>query len=787
MGLPFLLLAYVLGLGCAPFLNLPPLATATPFLAAALWLAARRRRKNGLLLLTFFFTLGISLYHLQTVPPRDPGHIRAFVSDQPLAVEGTVLSVTARPGGRSGIDLEARLVASEGIAAPVRGRLRLYVGEGPPQVRPGDAIRFLSRLRAPRSFGTPGEFDFPRHLAGRSIFVTAFIPRAKGIANLGPQPVTGPGMLAEQRRTAIAALIDESVSPPTLAPLVRALVVGDKGGIDPAQRELLARAGISHLFSISGLHLGLIAVFLYSGGRFLYRRSDSLLRLGPPRRYLPPLLLPLLWAYLLLSGGALPTFRAFLMTLAGALLFLGARRSPPLKLLAAAAFVILCLEPLALFEPSFQLSFAGVLGILVLLPRWRPLLTAMPRPLRWLATLMTATLAATIATLPFVLYHFHLITPAGLLTNLVAVPAIGFIAVPLGLCGAVFSPFWPTAAEALFQGCGVAIRSVLAVVDGVVSLPLLGGWYVYASPLETLAVFLLAGTLLLPGGSPARRTNRGALLALTALLFLWRPAAGGLEVTALSVGQGESMLISDREDRHYLVDGGGLYSETFDVGERLLAPALGRLGVPPLEAVILSHDHPDHRKGLLYVLEYFPVRSFWSPLPPAELHPSLRRVIDRKKIPVVLFPPGWTVLEETEETKLALFVPRPEHRSLNDRSLVLYAREGTDGVLLTGDLETAGVSELLAAAPPEPVTLLKLPHHGSRHSSPERLLERFEPSLAFASVGVGNPHGLPHPSVIEALAQRDIPLYRTDRHGTLRFTTDGSGWRMQRWQTGLFR
>jgi competence protein ComEC len=785
VGLPVFLLSYALGLGCAPFLDVPPSFISAPFLMAILWFIARSARGSGFLLAAFFFVLGVSLYHLRTTPPEGAGHIRAFVSDRPVAVEGAVLSVGNRPFGRSVIDLETHRVISEGIAAPVYGKLRLYIRENNPPAAPGDTIRFLSRLRAPRAFGTPGEFDFARHLAGQDIFVTAFIPQSKGIVKTGSLRPQSPASLIAKQRDNVAGHINRAVDP-TLAPLVRALVIGDKGEITPDQRELMGRAGISHLFAISGLHLGLIAAFLYIGGRFFYRRCESLLLFGPPRRYLPPLLLPLLWAYLLFTGSGIPTLRAFVMTLAGALLFLGARRTPPLKLLTATAFLILCLEPLALFSPSFQLSFAGVLGLLVLLPRWQPAIAALPRPLRKPASLAAATLAATITTAPLVLFHFHLLAPAGLIANLAAVPSIGFLAVPLGIGGALLSSFWPGAAAPLLQGCGLVIQKVLALAEWIIRLPLMEGFIVYATPLQIVAAFLLAATLLLAGGSRRCRPFRGALLTMAALLLLWRPAPQGLSVTALSVGQGDATLLSLEDGRHYLVDGGGLYSETFDVGERLVAPALGRLGVRSLEAVILTHDDLDHRQGLQRVLECFPVKAFWSSASPEAIHTSLRSVIERRKIPAVQIPQGWTAVDDTPERSLSVYNPGRRENSLNDNSLVLYARLLDEGVLLTGDMEETGVSGFLAADPPQPVTLLKLPHHGSRKSSPELLLERFEPALAFVSAGAGNPYHLPNQSVIDDLGQREIPLHRTDRQGSLQFSTTGRGWRVKHWEKGLF-
>lgn len=780
MGAAGLLLAYVGGLGCAPFL--PPFAglPALPFVLAGAWLVLRFHPGGAVCLLACLWSLGLTQYHRQITPPDLPTHLRAFVSEEPRVIEGIALAVSPRHPAGATIDLQAQRIVIDGLTAPVEGRVRLYVAEEMPPATPGDRLRFRSRLRPPRLFGTPGEFDYPRYLAARGIFVTAFVPKGREIAVF---PTAAASLKAWRGRIGrgIAAAVD-----PSLAPLVSALVIGDKGGIAPEQRDLLARGGVSHLFAISGLHLGLIALFLYALARFFYSRSERLLLFCPPRRCLPVLLLPLLYAYLQLTGSALPTRRAFLMAAAGALFLLWSRRSPSLRLLAAAALLILLVAPLALFEPSFQLSFAGVLGILLLVPPWTRRLARLPPFCRWPATMLLTTLAASIATTPFALLHFHLLAPAGLLLNLVAVPLIGFVAVPLGLIGAVVSPWWSPLSAPLFRGCALVLQGLLDGCAWAVSFPLLSGWQVYLSPARLAAAFALAAGLLLLGRGDSRRPASALLAAGTLLFLLPAPAPAGLTVTALSVGQGEAILLSRAGGRHYLIDGGGLPGGTFDVGERLVAPALGRLGVRALEAVILTHDHPDHRQGLLAVLASFPVGGFWTAAAPEELDPDLHRLLRQKNIPIRQFSLGWTAVDQSAEESLTVFVPPQNRHALNDSSLVLRASCAGEAVLLTGDLEQIGVEELLAAPPPA-ATLLKLPHHGSRRSQPRLLLEALRPQAAFVCLGAGNPYGFPHAEAVAAVAALGIPLHRTDLQGTVRFRTAGTEWQTDSWRRGVFR
>ncbi len=786
MGLWLHLLSYASGLASAPYFQPSALWPGLTLLGAALFLLRRQTSISLFPLLLFFWALGCTLYHLELAPPADAGHIRAFVGDTPLSVEGTVLSVAHRYGGGAIIDLRAERVNRDQSATAVHGSVRLYIDQGDPGAAVGSRVCFRSRLRAPRSYGTPGEFDFPRHLAYQDIFVTGFLAECRDLVVFARTSGSRKPTI-DSLRASIGRQIDKAVEPP-MAPLVRALVIGDKSGLSPEHKDLLAQGGVSHLFAISGLHLGLVAAMIFGISRLLYLRSERLILFAPPVRLLPFLLLPALLAYLLLTGNAISTRRAFVMLLAAAVLLLGSRQTPPLKLLAACAFVFLLGEPLILFQPAFQLSFAGLFGILVLVPRWLTWVPKRPKPLRYLATLALTTLAASLSTAPLVILNFHMVAPAGLATNLFAVPAISFAAVPLGLAGALTSPAWSQGADWLFQGCAAVIQGTLSAVDQLLQVPALTGHLIYDSPATVLASFLLSGILLLPGGSK-RRWQLRTLVGLTAALLLCSPLrpAPALAATALSVGQGDSTLLSFGGRHHYLIDGGGTYSANFDTGERLVAPALGWLGVRSLDAVILTHNHPDHSKGLLYVLQHFSVREFWTPIPLDQLDPQLRQILSEKKIRMVCPSPGWTRTAHQAPGTLWTFVPNQGDDNLNNRSLVLLAKDETDAVLLPGDLEEKGIQQLLAEPLPHPVNLLKYPHHGSRKSHPELLLNYIAPQHVFASLGAGNRHGFPHPEVISALQARNIAIWRTDLHGSLQFTTSGEGWRATHWNQRLFR
>lgn len=773
MRFPLLLFSYAAGIVCANhFAPFPHYSYALPAGMALLWLGLRQYQHTAFtLLLLLCFCSGGLLYSLARFPSLSADHIVNFVSEEEIMVDGRIFAITNRAPEGYTLDIDTFRLRSICAERTIHGRLRLYVESGTAFLAPGDDIRFRSALRTPRPFDKEG-FDLARQLAGKAIFVTAFTLNAEDILLLSATPATFANSI-DRGRAQTARFIDHSITGP-LAPLVRALAIGDKGGLAPELAELLACGGVSHLFAISGLHLGLVAAALYALVLTGYRRSERLLLYSPPARVLPLVIAPVLVFYLFWTGSAFSTQRALLMVLALSGLLLLRRRTDSINLLWFAAFTILLVEPLALFEPSFQLSFAAVAGILLGYRRWRPLLEPLPKTARWIATLFLSSGAATLATLPLVLFHFHLLAPAGLLINLIAIPLIGWLAVPTALAGSLIWPICSYGGDLLFHGCETVVSWMLALVRFTLSAPLLSGWTIYTTSEILVALSLLIITLFL---APSARTARLLLVGGAALALILSPLPpDGLRVTVFSVGQGESMLLSVA-GQQILIDGGGLYGERFDPGRQLVAPALGRLGIRTLDAVILTHEHPDHAKGLNAILKDFPCRALWLG-EPLEPETELAVTVFANEIPISYLPTGWTHQLPAGEVDFDLYRPASREKG-NNQSLVVYARAGNQGVLLPGDLEAAGVRQLLALRPNGPVTLLKLPHHGSRHSSPELLIDALHPAQVFVSVGADNRFNFPDQVVLENLLQRKIPLFRTDQDGSFRFSATSMGWRFE--------
>ncbi|MDY6847544.1 MAG: DNA internalization-related competence protein ComEC/Rec2 [Geoalkalibacter sp.] len=786
-------LSYAAGLCLMPYL---PLETVHLGLIGILAVVAWAMRNRPWLFPAsagiFFFVSGLLFYSLSISPPVDPSHLVHHVDEEVASLHGRILDMARYPDGRGRIDLEILSLGPEGVRQGVHGRMQLFFGESHEDEReilPGDLVWLRTRLRHPTLFGSPGEFNYPRYLCTRNIHVTGYLKSLHEMA-VAPQAVPwySPDFFRRLRFKLTSRIFRQDDA---RSALTAALLVGDKSRLLPEQRETLARGGISHLFSISGLHLGLVAGYGYHLLLLGWRRSERLLLYFPPRRYLPLALIPLLLFYVMVTGGALPTLRAFFMAFVGVLLWLSGWRTRPLNLVWAVAFIFLLAQPLLIFDVSFQLSFAAVTAIVACVGRWSSFCRGYPRCLRWFCLLGVTTLVASLATLPLVLAHFHLLAPAGLLTNFIAVPVIALLALPLGLVAVAFLPLWPTASQWLLSIVHFLVGMVQNMVDWMINWPLLAGWRLFFSPWQIWCLALAVLMLMLPLRSRYAWTGRIAVIGLCMGGFLWclSPSVDArvLTVTAVSVGQGDATLLSLGNRHHILVDGGGLYSDMFDVGERLVAPALGYVGVRRLDAVVLTHDHPDHRKGLAFILENFEVDQFWT-TPSTDLSASmLGTVLDRRRIPVRHFEPGWTFIDCFAPYTLSIFQPPSHLKKENDRSLVIYAGLGEAGVMLTGDLERAGVEQLLLYPFPGAVCLLKMPHHGSAGSLPAKLIDYVQPGMVFVSAGRDNVYRLPAAEVLEVLREDGIPLLRTDTQGTLRWTTDGQTQRVEIWEGTQFR
>ncbi|MDD2321245.1 MAG: DNA internalization-related competence protein ComEC/Rec2 [Geobacteraceae bacterium] len=736
------------------------------------------------LALCFFMAGGMAMEPF-LAPHFPPDSIIHCTGQEPLVVEGVIDSrpLWQETGGK--IYLRAVRFFRGKTADATVGRVLLTVAEGHAELFTGDLVRFECRISRPRNFGIPGEFDYERYLAFREVYVTAYARTADQMILIR----RGVAYPLQNMMDRIAADLGSRIGrllPGNEGAVLRALLLGESRIVPREIRELFARTGVSHILAISGFHVGVVAFFLYSLLYCAARWSQFLLLRVNLRSTILVLTIPGLLFYLFLSGAAPATVRSVIMISACVGAVLLQRETDPIHSLMLAALLILACSPPALFDISFQLSFLAIWGILALTPLLMHPFRNMPAGLgRKLLLFLMVSIAATAVTLIPVADSFHQPTLTGVLANFFIIPLIGYGAVVTGFSSLPLLHVIPSVAALLLLIAGFPVYLSLKILTWLDTIPLLPVWGSNPFDLPLLVTFLAAVTFL------ERRVRVVCCCLVVAAFIMIRatipaPEAGKLRLDFYSVGQGEASLITFPDGRRMLIDGGGSYrAGGFDPGERLLAPALRNRGVKRLDFMVLTHAHPDHLNGLLYLARNFPVGEFWE----SGIHDgnieylALKRVLRQKGVPVRRIHAssgpiaiGAVTIEPLAPWNTPALAGMASSGNLNTTSLVFRLRLGEFSVLFTGDIGHGTEQRLLAEPSALRCTVLKVAHHGSRTSSTERFLAAASPQCALISAGYGNRFRLPAADTLTRLRRRGIPVYRTDLVGSITVAFENGGW-----------
>jgi len=562
------------------------------------------------------------------------------------------------------------------------------------------------------------------------------------------------------------------------AAMGEALLLAQRDGLDPDLRDRFARAGLAHLLAISGFHVGLIA-----GGLLVLGR---LLRLSQRTAALTSILVT--GAYVLFLGAPHAAARAALQVGLVLVATMLQRPADPFALLAAAALLLTAIDPLAVLEPGFQLSFAGVAGIILLRRR---ILDQIPGQRgRALRESLATSIAATIATAPVCVVHFGQVAPVGVIANLLAIPLTAVVVPALALTismGTISSGL----ATFLGGGTGLLLDALGAVAATAAALPggsrfvphdAVFGWVVGAAAVS--AILLLPDRI---GAGPVFRPaiRRVAAVGIVlAILVAWplagsRIGNGALEIHMIDVGQGDAIAIRTPAGRWILVDAGPRSGRN-DAGRTRVVPFLLRNGVRSLEAIVLTHPDADHIGGAASVLAAFPVGTLVDPgrATGKSMYLDLLGTAERKGTAWVAARAG----REIDMDGITIRVLYPRHDVLDEQhdanafSVAFHLAYGGFGALFLGDAPAA-VEEHLAAMYGEGLraNVIKVAHHGSRTSTADALLDVVQPELALISAGRHNRYGHPAPEVLRRLDHHGVRVLRTDLRGTisLRVSRDG--------------
>jgi competence protein ComEC len=628
-----------------------------------------------------------------------------------------------------------------------RARLDLPRGRAPPQ---GSVVEVVAAVKRPR--GSEGGFDESSYLRKQGIHVVLAARDYRIVGHRG-----GLGEVADRLRAFISRGLAPEV-PGERRAVIAGIILGEDENLGPELQDSFRASGLYHLLAVSGQNvayvvMGVLLLTWLLGVPRILGEVGSLLAVA---------------GYVMAVGWQPSVVRAGVAGGLASLAWLCGRARDRWYFLLLGAAVLLAWNPYSLLEAGFQLSFAAVAAIFVLVPRLEARLEGYPVPAR-LIPVLTVSAACGAVTAPILMLQFGKVPLYSVPSNALAAPVVAPL-LSLALLCSVLHPVMPGAAAALAWANGWFAAYLAAVARFFGGLPhaQVGSWKALGALAGT------AGLLVLVVRHRPLRGRRGALLAAGVALALagWtlrpdhvRGPPAGLRITFLDVGQGDSALIEVPEGA-LLIDEGS--------PEAKVAAQLRRLGVERLSAMVLTHPQRDHVGGAAGVLNNMPVGFVLDPGLEAESSDerAARASATRHHVRVVLARAG----ETFRLGRLRLQVLWPEDagdpgEDPNENAIVLLCSYGSIDALFTADAES---NVTLPLAPP-PVEILKVAHHGSEDAGLAALLGRLRPRVAVISVGAQNDYGHPAPSTVAALTRSPgLSLYRTDADGRVTVESDGN-------------
>lgn len=786
-------LCFAIGTGIATHCSFPPRILLLVFLACATLFALRLWLRSGrtmarVSLAVLFLVAGTTHARLSTIP-ISAAHIKNIISQkQEATLTGTLTRKPIRKNRKTRLilDVDSVLLPDASESIPAIGLVQLTVNTQEHEAYEiGKRYMAKARLDRPRNFGTPGSFDYQGFLAEQKIFITGWVRTPQLIMPLKTNTTAtalSPYTL-EKIRLTIEFFLHKTLAPQTSG-MYQALLLGDRSGLASHVLEIYKKAGAMHLLAISGMHLGIVAFLISTALVWIFSRSEHLLLNRWTRHISILLALTFLTIYAGLAGFQIPVIRALIMVAIFMLALIADKQWISINNLAAAALIILVWKPASIASASFQLSFAATLAIILVLPLCSAWLHGTQRTaftktvLLWLLSCLVISLVAFVATAPLSVLHFNRLSLLSSITTLLVTPFLCFWALPLGLSALLFVYPAPKFAAFLLEIGSWGLTASERIASTISSVPFASIRLGTPTSAEVVALYLLLSSLLLwPNGKRWRCASLVPLALLLCLFFgprIFSHQTDKSHIHYLDVGQGSATVIKTPGDKTILIDGGGPFSDRFNVGEQVIAPFLWQHKIKTVDLLVITHAHADHYNGLPFLISHFQPKTIWISEPEtsdkefnklAALAREMGCTVKIGKGGLVHREGDWTITCLANLGREAFGANHLDNP--NNRGMVVRFRHGNNSFLFPGDIETDAENRLFAENDKLSAQVLLMPHHGYASSGSARFMNAVQPDIVIVSAK----GTLMHDELAGQTPARDI--YQTSMHGTITATTDG--------------
>lgn len=637
-------------------------------------------------------------------------------------------------------------------ARPLRERARLSWYKKDLKLKVGQRWRLVARLKRPWGNQNPGGFDYEKWLFEKDIRVVGYVCNDARNQFLGQSDQ----YLIQQIRSSLNEKLNQVLKGEIFSGIIKALTVGEKSSITAEQWKIFRNTGTTHLVAISGLHVGLIASFVFFLISFFWRRFSYLVLKFPAPI---PAAIGALFASLIyagLSGFSLPTMRAVIMISVFMLAVIFRRFLSKWRAYSLALLIILFIDPLAVLSSGFWLSFGAVGMILYSMNDSHDSQNFFSKHGR-------TRFAILFGLMPFTLLFYQQVSLVSLISNAVAIPWVGFVVVPLSLMGVLLLLLWPFAAKWILFLSIKTIALLWAFLFWISQLHF-AVWHHGVSNVW-LSISAVLGVIIVLSKIFETLRYCGIILFLPLILYHSpKPKPGEVWFTLLDVGQGLSAVV--RTENHTLVfDTGPKYSARFNMGKAVVLPFLRQKGINKIDMLVVSHGDNDHIGGAQSILEQMPVKQILTSVPKHFKHHAANFCHQGEY---------W----QWDGVNFEMLSPFKKHlyKKKNDNSCVLKITSGNQSILLTGDIQKEAEKYLVKHEKNKlQTTVLVAPHHGSNSSSSKLFIQAVHPEYVLYPVGHLNRFHFPSWKVKRRYADIGARQLESDLTGALTLRLGGGG------------